>query len=103
LSQDHLNSQDNLNQNDHNSSLETFMSELDPQAFAALGEGQVAYVKPMRSDEVRRLFPQAPELAPGLELFALLSASGSPILLTDSRETALANAWAHDLETVSLN
>jgi hypothetical protein len=60
-------------------------------------------VKPMRSDEVRRLFPQAPELAPGLELFALLSASGSPILLTDSRETALANAWAHDLETVSLN
>jgi hypothetical protein len=57
----------------------------------------------MRSDEVRRLFPQAPELAPGLELFALLSASGSPILLTDSRDTALANAWAHDLQTVSLN
>ncbi len=76
---------------------------LDSQAFATLGEGQIAYVKPILSEDVRRIFPQAPELAPGLELFALLSASGSPILLTDSRDTAIANAWAHDLQTVSLN
>ncbi len=71
--------------------------------FAALGEGEVAYVKAMQSDEVHRLFPQAPAIAPGLQLFALLSASGSPILLTDSRDAALANAWAHDLETVALH
>jgi hypothetical protein len=70
---------------------------------AVLGEGHVAYVKPIRSDEVRQLFPQAPELAPGLELFALLSASGAPIMLTDSRDAAVANAWAHDLQTVSLH
>ncbi len=76
---------------------------LDTEALAALGEGQIAYVKPISSDEVRRIFPQAPELAPGLSLFALLSASGAPILLTDSRDTAIANAWAHDLQTVSLN
>jgi hypothetical protein len=74
-----------------------------PAELAALGEGQVAYVKPMSSDEIRRLFPQAPELAPGLALFALLSASGTPILLTDSRDAAIANAWAHDLQTVSLH
>ena len=78
-------------------------TRLDPRAFAALGEGQVAYVKPMRSDEVKRLFPQAPDLAPDLELFALLSASGTPILLTDSRDTAVANAWAQDLRMVGLN
>ncbi|TDR94027.1 DUF1150 family protein [Enterovirga rhinocerotis] len=76
---------------------------LDPSALAALGEGQVAYVKPISSEEVKRIFPQAPELQPGLTLFALLSASGAPILLTDSRDTAVANAWAHDLQTVSLN
>ena len=70
---------------------------------AVLGEGHVAYVKPIRSDDVRQLFPQAPELAPGLELFALLSASGAPITLTDSRDAAVANAWAHDLQTVSLH
>jgi hypothetical protein len=75
----------------------------DPATLAALGEGEVAYVKPISSDEVRRIFPQAPELAPGLNLFALLSASGTPILLADSAETAVANAWAHDLRTVSLH
>jgi len=77
--------------------------KLDAAQLAALGEGQVAYVKPLRSDEVRRLFPQAPQLAPGLQLFALLSASGEPIMLTDSRDAAIANAWQHDLETVSLH
>lgn len=75
---------------------------LEPAELAALGEGQVAYVKPIRSDEVNALFPQAPAMAPGLNLFALLSASGAPILLTDSRDAAVANAWAHDLRTVSL-
>lgn len=70
---------------------------------ANLGLGEMAYVKPLRSDEIAQLFPQAPKLQPGMNLFALLSASGEPIMLTDSRETAVANAWAHDLTTVSLH
>lgn len=81
----------------------THGSDIDVSALAALGEGQVAYVKSITSEEVKRIFPQAPELQPGLTLFALLSASGVPILLTDSHDTAVANAWAHDLQTVSLN
>ncbi len=76
---------------------------LDVAELAALGLGQMAYVKPLQSDEVARLFPQAPKIEPGLQLFALLSASGEPILLTDNRDAAVANAWAHDLETVSLH
>jgi hypothetical protein len=75
----------------------------DKADLAALGEGQMAYVKPMSSDDIARLYPQAPEIQPGLQLFALLSASGSPILLTDTRDAAVANAWAHDLQTVSLH
>jgi hypothetical protein len=84
-------------------SSKTFPVTVGPAELAALGEGQVAYVKSLQSDEVHRLFPQAPQLQPGLELFALLSASGAPILLTDSRDAAVANAWAHDLTTVSLH
>jgi hypothetical protein len=76
---------------------------VDAAELAALGLGQMAYVKPMESDEVARLFPQAPKLQPGMRLFALLSASGEPILLTDNHDAALANAWAHDLTTVSLH
>jgi hypothetical protein len=87
----------------NNNEVRNTTMRLDPVDLAALGEGQVAYVRPMQSDEVRRLFPQAPAMDPGLQLFALLSASGTPILLTDSRDAALANAWAHDLQTVSLH
>ena len=71
--------------------------------FAALGAGEVAYLKPMSSEELVRIFPQAPEMQPGLKLFALLSADGAPILVTDSREAATANAWEHDLRMVSLH
>ncbi len=76
---------------------------LDVAELATLGLGEMAYVKPLRSDDVARLFPQAPKLQPGVKLFALLSASGEPIVLTDSRDAAVANAWAHDLTTVSLH
>jgi hypothetical protein len=76
---------------------------LDMAELANLGLGDVAYVKPLRSDDVARLFPQAPKLQPGMKLFALLSASGEPIVLTDSLDAAVANAWAHDLTTVSLH
>ena len=72
-------------------------------AFAHLGEGMIAYVKPIRSEDVANLFPQAPEIAPGLKLFALHAADGTPIMLTDSREAAIANAWSHELQAVSVH
>lgn len=73
------------------------------EQLAGLGDGKIAYVKTMQSEEINRLFPQAPTLMPGLELFALLGADGTPILLTDSKEAAFANAWENELETVSLH
>lgn len=73
------------------------------EALAALGEGHIAYVKQIRSEDVPGLFPQAPRLAPGVKLFALHAADGTPIMLTDSREAAIANAWSNALETVSVH
>ena len=55
------------------------------------------------SEDAQRLFPQAPAIRPGLRLFALLGADGTPILLTDSKDAAIANAWEHQLETVSVH
>ncbi len=51
----------------------------------------------------RSIFPQAPELAAGTLLYALHAADGTPIMLTDSREAAIANAWSNELETVSVH
>ena len=78
----------------------TVMTE---QAFSVLGGGKVAYVKPIRSEDVHTLYPQAPALEPGMKLFALHAADGTPILVTDSREAAIANAMTHELETVSVH
>jgi hypothetical protein len=68
-----------------------------------LGEGHIAYVKQIRSEDVPGLFPEAPKIAPGLKLFALHAADGTPIMVTDSREAAVANAWSHELQTVSVH
>ena len=71
--------------------------------FAALGGGEIAYLRPVRSEDVHALFPQAPELTPGVDLWALLSAAGQPIMLTDSKAAAIAGAQENDLETVSVH
>jgi hypothetical protein len=80
-------------------------SDISPEALAHLGDGRIAYVKTIRSEDVRALFPQAqvPQMAPGQMLFALHAADGTPIMLTDSREAAVANAWSQELETVSVH
>jgi hypothetical protein len=77
--------------------------EMSPEALAHLGDGQIAYVKTIRSEDVRALFPQVPEIEPGLQLFALHAADGTPIMLTDSREAAVANAMSQQLEMVSVH
>jgi hypothetical protein len=79
--------------------------EMSAEALAHLGDGRIAYVKTIRSEDVRALFPQAqmPQIPPGQKLFALHAADGTPIMLTDSREAAIANAWSQELETVSVH
>jgi hypothetical protein len=85
--------------------------QISPEALAHLGDGQIAYVRPIRSEDLPAMFPQEPEIAPGLKLipsglklFALHAADGTLIMVTDSREAAVANAWSsYELETVSVH
>ena len=76
---------------------------ISPEALAHLGDGRIAYVKAIRSEDVPTLFPQVPQIQPGLKLFALHAADGTPIMLTDSREAAIANAMSQQLEMVSVH
>lgn len=76
---------------------------ITPESLAALGEGQVAYVRTLSSEDVSNLFPNVPRLAPGHKLYALLSANGTPIMLSDSPQAVLANAIEHNLATVSVH
>jgi hypothetical protein len=86
-----------------NKEMVTAPPNISPEALAHLGDGQIAYIKAIRSEDVPAMFPQAPEIAPGLQLFALLGADGTPIMVTDSREAAIANAWSNELQTLSVH
>ncbi len=87
-----------------NKQIETATNPIITQdALAHLGDGRLAYVKAIRSEDVAGMFPQAPEIAPGVTLFALHAADGTPIMLTDTRESALASAWSNELEAVSVH
>lgn len=76
---------------------------LTADQFVHLGEGAIAYVRPIKSEEALALFPQIEGLEPGIQLFALVAANGQPIVLADSKAAAVANAWEHKLATVSLH
>ncbi len=73
------------------------------EEFKGLGGGSVAYVRAFEAEELGRLFPQAPKIQPGLRVFALLGADGAPIMLTDSKDVALADAFERELTTVSVH
>ena len=53
---------------------------MSPQAFAEYGNRAVAYMRQMRSEEAEFLYPQAPPLVPGLTVFVLHAADGTPAL-----------------------
>lgn len=76
---------------------------MSPGELAHLGEGQVAYLRQMSSDDLKGRFPGMPEIASGLQLWALFAADGRPILLSDERERALAGALQKELVPVSIH
>ena len=60
-------------------------SHLTKTELAGIGNGEVAYIRKIRSEEVSRCFPEAPDIDPSVDLWALFGADGTPILLTDNR------------------
>ena len=86
-----------------NNEVATTEFNISPETLASLGGDRIAYVRTIRSEDVQKEFPQAPALEPGSLLYALHAADGTPIMLTDSREAAIANAWSQELEAVSVH
>jgi hypothetical protein len=70
---------------------------------AHIGEGVVAYLREMDSEELRGKFPNMPEIASGMRLWAVFAADGRPILLSDERANAIAGALEQDLTPVSIH
>ena len=83
------------------------MKEANPSLteseLAHLGNGEVGYIRKMKSDDVSRCFPEAPDIDPSLDLWALFGADGTPILLTDNRSSTFFKAAEDELRTVTLH
>jgi hypothetical protein len=89
--------------NDKTTETNTAHPAITQEALAHLGDGRLAYVRAVCSEDIASMFPQAPKVEPGIQLFTLHAADGTPIMLTDTREAALANAWSQELEAVSVH
>jgi hypothetical protein len=75
------------------------LSEIE---FASLGEGEVAYIREMSSDEARSLFPDV-KLPDGVEIFAVHGADGRPLVLTGTRFAAIGSVREQNLDLVSIH
>lgn len=78
-------------------------SRLTQSELAHLGAGEVGYIRKMRSEEVSRCFPEAPDINSSMDLWALFGADGTPILLTDNRSSTFYKAAEDDLKTVTVH
>ena len=74
-----------------------------PESLAALGAGEIAYVKPIMSEDAARLYPQVGSIQPGVQLFTLNAADGTPIMIADSAELAMANARENELVPLAVH
>ena len=72
-------------------------------ALAAMGDGEVAYMRSFRAAELQHIFPQAAELHPAMQLHALFAADGTPLVLSDSREAVLSGAWQNELSMIAVH
>ena len=71
--------------------------------FAKLGGGKIAYIRVMTADEAKEMFPAVEGIPTGISLFALHAADGTPIALTDSRQSALGHAMGDELEIAAVH
>ncbi|MFK0162820.1 DUF1150 family protein [Rhizobium sp. NPDC090279] len=78
-------------------------ARLTQSELANIGAGEVAYIRKMDWSEVSRCFPEAPDIDPDVDLWALFGADGTPILLTDNRSSTFYRAAEDELKTVSLH
>lgn len=76
---------------------------MSDEEFADLGAGEWAYIKSLTSEEAQAAFPVVDDLPTGVDLYALLAADGTPLVLTDDEGTAISHAIGDDLELAMLH
>ncbi len=83
------------------------ISELTPEAFAALGGPSLVYVRPVSAAEVLADTPvgqvQGFDIKPDQTLYAVHRADGARLAVMGDKNAAVAVALAHELAPVSVH
>ena len=77
--------------------------ELTPQDLAALGEGDLGYIREIEVQEAQRLLGSQASVSPDSKLYCLYNADGTPVSISGSREAALGSAVEHELMAMSVH
>jgi hypothetical protein len=83
------------------------ISELTPEAFAALGGPNLVYVRPIKAAEIMADTPldqiKGFDLKPDQTLYAVHRADGARLAVLGDKNSAVAAALAHELAPVSVH
>lgn len=78
------------------------LRQMTAEKLKHLGEGKISYIRRMTGSEVVGMIPDAAGQIPDhAKVWALISADGQPIMISDNREMLEANASENNLATVS--
>ena len=88
--------------------MDHFMNEgsndkISEEELLHIGEEAYAYIRELSADDFENLYPGVLEGDVPFKLYALLGADGEPLMISDDRSVAEANASENDLEMVSLH
>ena len=67
------------------------------------GDGDVAYITTITSEEAHKRFPMVEGLPQDINLFALYGADGTPLALTDTKSAAIGHALGDELQIAAVH
>lgn len=79
------------------------VQRISTAALAKCGLGEVAYIHVMSPEEAKEMFPQTEDIPKEGKIFAMFAADGTPLALTDSRQSCLGHAICDELEVASVH
>ncbi len=77
--------------------------DVSPEQLQAIGNGFLAYVKPIGAADAARMLGQPVQAGPEGKLFVLFNANGAPISISQSYEAAVGNAMEHEMVATRLH
>ena len=77
--------------------------EMTREQLAALGNGEVAYVRSIDAEKVKVMLGPTATVPAEAEFYCLYLADGTPVSISGSRTAALASAREHDLTPMAVH